>query len=428
MPTGRRQHYPSGTKNPHTIAHLINSSPSKKATRFRALPPESQAEVVLFLSKASKQEILPSLSDKQISKFLAFNDEDDAADVLQFIDNHREKIILRDLARHKRAKIKKVLPFHPKTAGGLMDLNYILIKEDFTLHDVAQKIERHIKREQRIPLVLVGNKAGKVFGYIPYKNLILRHPRESIFKIVKHLPLISQHAEQEKVLKEAIRKKSDAIGVVDEEEKIIGIIHLNDLIHIIENQSSKDLYKFAGVNREEDMDDKVRVKVKRRYKWLVINLATAFLAAAVVAIFENTIAKFAILAVYMPIIAGEGGNAGTQALAVVVRGLASGETTLREAKKVIRRETTAGLINGLIVGTITSATAILFNASPLFGVIVGLAMVINLFVAGLFGASIPFILKRLNIDPATASSIFVTTATDVFGFFALLGLGALLLN
>jgi magnesium transporter len=175
------------------------------------------------------------------------------------------------------------------------------------------------------------------------------------------------------------------------------------------------------------MNDKIQTKVKRRYNWLIINLATAFLAAFVVSLFEGTIARLSILAVYMPIVAGQGGNAATQSLAVVVRGLAIGETSWDQTKSVIIKETCTGVINGVITGIIAGLIALLFNGSPMLGVVLTSAMIINLMIAGLFGSLVPFVLKGFKIDPATASTVFVTTATDVFGFLAFLGLGTILL-
>ena len=167
--------------------------------------------------------------------------------------------------------------------------------------------------------------------------------------------------------------------------------------------------------------------MKHRSNWLIINLATAFLAAVVVGLFQGTIGKIAILAVYMPIVAGQGGNAATQALAVVVRGLATGDVTWRDARPIILREATAGTINGIITGCIAGGIAVILHGTPMLGFVLAAAMIINLFVAGFFGSLTPFVLKRLGIDPATASSIFVTTFTDVFGLLAFLGLGTMLL-
>jgi len=411
----------------HLIAQVINRLTAGKLKTFALLPPEIQAEVVLTLSKHSKQTILPRLSDYTTARFLHFNDEDDAVDILQFLPRqHREKILSK-IRQEKRRKIEKLLKFGAETAGGLMDLNFILVKPDFTLKDVAEKVQKHAVREKQTPAVLVVDKEAKVKGFIPYKNLILSSPKTKVSRLLKPLPLISHKTDQEKILQLVSKERSDVVGVIDEKKRILGIIHLQDLLKVVQAEATEDVYRFAGVSREEDVLDPASVAVGKRYKWLVLNLGTAFLASFVISQFEQTIAQMAILAAYMPIVAGMGGNAGTQALAVVVRGLALGEISWHNAKKIIFKETKTGLVNGLIVGAIAASVAFLLNGKALLGFVLGTAMIINLIVAGLFGALIPLTLKALKIDPAIASSVFITAATDVFGFLTFLGLATLIL-
>ena len=208
---------------------------------------------------------------------------------------------------------------------------------------------------------------------------------------------------------------------------MLGIIHSNDIIRLIDKNATRDLYGFAGVDNEESSLDSAFVKVKYRYKWLIINLATAFLAASVVGLFENTIARVTLLAAYMPIVAGMGGNAATQTLAVTVRGLVLKEVKLETGGKLIVNEMIAGATNGVINGVIVALIATLFNQSPLLGMVIGTAMVVNLVTAGFFGALVPMIMKSLGKDPASSATIFITTATDVIGFFVFLGLASMFL-
>ena len=215
--------------------------------------------------------------------------------------------------------------------------------------------------------------------------------------------------------------------MLDDDDSILGIIYSDDILKIIEKKSADNLYGFAGVSEEEDIYDSPLTKVKNRYKWLLINLVTAFLAAAVVSLFQDTISAFVLLAVYMPIVAGMGGNAGTQTLAVVVRGLALKEIELKTAKKAIINEIIAGAINGAINGILVALVAWLWNGSFMLGIIVFIAMIVNLIVAGLFGAVIPLALKAIGKDPASSATVFITTATDVCGFFVFLGLASILL-
>jgi magnesium transporter len=217
------------------------------------------------------------------------------------------------------------------------------------------------------------------------------------------------------------------VVVLDKDGSVLGIIYADDALDLFQGKSTQTLYQFAGVKGSERPFDTVFEKVSHRYKWLIINLATAFLAASVVSLFKDTLSQLVILAAYMPIVAGMGGNAGTQTLAVIVRGIAVGEIDLKNGLSAIRREASAGFVNGIVVGVIVAIVATLWNGNPMLGLVIGLAMVVNLVVAGFFGALVPLIMKRLGKDPATSATIFITTATDVLGFFCFLGLASLLL-
>src|SRR3989344_1011264 len=411
----------------HSIADGINLLRSDRLVVFTSLDDEKQAKVAIALNYRSKRNILPKLPDKTIESFLQLSDEDDAADILQFVSDERKKAILEKLQDEKRKRIETLVKFHPETAGGLMDMNYIVVKPDFNLQDVAEKIDRYTKREKKTPLIVVTKDDGAITGYVPYRNLILT-PQDSLVKdITRPLPLISAQTKKRKLLHLLSRRKLEVIGVTDTKDQLLGIIHVSDLAQLIESETTDNLLQFAGVSREEDMLDPASVAVKNRYMWLIINLATAFLAAFVVSRFEETIARMAILASFMPIVAGMGGNAGTQSLAVVIRGIALGELEWVDGKRIIFKEVIAGFWNGVIVAIVTIPIVWWFTKDIGIALVLGSAMIINLVVAGFFGAMIPLALKFFKIDPAVASTVFVTTATDVFGFFAFLGLATVVL-
>lgn len=411
----------------HEIADVINRLKVNHRRVFTDLPPEIQAVVILHLKDAIKRQILPKMSIYGIARFLHFNDDDDATDVIQFLPPDKRLKILERIKDGKRKKIERLLKFGRDTAGGIMDLDYIIVKDTFTYKDIAEKVQAHIDKENKVPFIILTEESGKIVGFIPHKNLMFSSRTSSPQKMSEQLPVIKHSTDQRKILGNLQNLKSEAIAVLDDDEKAIGIIHVRDLLKIAQEEATEDIYGFAGVEREEAPQDNIFTKVNRRYKWLIINLATAFLAASVVGIFQDTISKLALLAVYMPIVAGEGGNAATQSLAVVVRGLAVEEISWAEARGIIIKESLAGLTNGIIVGTVCAITAYLFHAPIMLGVVLGIAMIVNLFFAGLSGALIPFILKSMKIDPAIASSVFVTTVTDIIGFFVFLGLGTLLL-
>jgi magnesium transporter len=261
---------------------------------------------------------------------------------------------------------------------------------------------------------------------LPWHTIWKIKKEEKITKYVKKIPSIIYSADSNTTMSMFKQHSHDKIVVVNEKKDILGVIYAHDALKLIVEADS--FRRAAGVKKEEDVYDNLFQKTKNRYKWLILNLGTAFLAASIVGLFENTIATLTLLAIYMPVIAGMGGNAGTQTLAVFIRGIALKEIELnKKAMRAIGNEIGAGAINGLITGLMATAIALFFNKSPILGLIVGVAMIFNLMVAGFFGAIIPLIMSKIGKDPATSATIFITTATDVFGFFVFLGMATMML-
>src|SRR3989344_1318806 len=221
-----------------------------------------------------------------------------------------------------------------------------------------------------------------------------------------------------------MKERGEVAGVIDDQGQILGVIQARDLIRVVQEEATEDVYRFAGVSSEEDTIGTPQDAVRRRYKWLLINLGTALTASFVISFFENTIAQMAILAAYMPVVAGLGGNAGTQSLAVVVRGLALGEISWDNGKKIVVKEMITGFFIGIIVGIAAAIIATFLNQNPLLGVVLGLSLIINLTMAGLVGGATPLALRALGADPAIASSVFVTASIDIFGFAVFLGIAS----
>jgi magnesium transporter len=251
---------------------------------------------------------------------------------------------------------------------------------------------------------------------------------EDITAYVREAPAVRYDATDADVVGLVREDPESAIAVLDDDDSILGVIYAEDLLRLVEAEAGETLYEFTGVAEEESVLDGPLAKVRSRYLWLIVNLGTAFLAAAVVGLFEATIAAFTLLAVYMPVVAGMGGNAGTQSMAVTVRGIALGQVSLSTGARVIGNEVIAGAANGAITGALVAVVAAVFNRSPLLGVVLGVSMVVNLVIAGFFGTLIPLVLSRIGKDPATSATIFITTATDVLGFFVFLGLAKVVLG
>lgn len=309
----------------------------------------------------------------------------------------------------------------------ILDRDFICVNKQDTFADVEKAYRAYEKKTGRAPAVLIF-KEKELIGALPNSALILRRPSEKITKHIHALATMNVNAHRKAILHTFRQHPHDKIAVLDEFEEVVGVIYSDDVLHLLQEHHASALFDFAGVKDEEKVNDPILTKAGHRYKWLMINLGTAFLAAFVVSQFEATIAKHVLLAVYMPIVAGMGGNAATQTLAVLVRGIALNEITLKTYAKALWRELGSGLINGLSNGVIVAAIVFYLHQDILLALVLSCAMVINLVVAAFFGTLIPLIMQRLGKDPAASATIFITTATDVLGFLVFLGLAAWLLG
>jgi magnesium transporter len=408
------------------IVKQISSLPKVRMTLFRDIDPAQQGFVLLKLSKRIRANLVEDLDNKELIELLNHLDPDKATDIIQELKPHRAKKITSELNVEIKEKVETLLSFNPKTAAGLMNLDYIVVQPEEHFADVTEEVREHEKRTGKFPAILVLQN-GKLNGELLGHELAVRSGRDKIEKYIKKIPSIKYDSDEHKVVNSFINNPHNKVVVLDEDESVLGVIHSDDLLALLDKRTANDLYGFAGVHKEEDALDGVGSKVRHRYVWLIINLGTAFLAASVVGLFEGTIQKLTLLAVYMPIVAGMGGNAATQTLAVAVRGLVLKEIDLKHGLGFAARELGAGIVNGLINGTIVAAVAILFNKNPMLGLVLFMAMIGNLIIASVAGAIIPLIMKALGKDPATSATIFITTCTDVGGFFIFLGLAQIML-
>jgi len=416
----------SHEKENKELIHKLMTLPKERLSIFRSIPVNQQGFILLRLSKRAQHDVLKKLKNKEIINMAGYLDPDKTTDFLLNINKRRRKRIVQSINRALREKVEYLLKFDPRTAAGLMSLDYIEIGKGATFESLSKILRKHENRTGRFPAILVVED-GYLLGELPGHVLALHKGKEKVAPYIRRIPSIKHDADENQVIRKFKENPHNKIAVLGDGKNIMGVIYSDDILRLIRSRASTGLYDFAGVSSEEDALDPAFVKVKNRYKWLIINLATAFLAASVVSLFQDTISAFVLLAVYMPIVAGMGGNAGTQTLAVIVRGLALKEVTSKTAKRVIINEMLAGAVNGVINGVIVALVASLWNHSPMLGLIIGLAMIINLIIAGFFGAVIPLVMEKLGKDPASSATIFITTATDVFGFFAFLGLASLLL-
>ena len=399
----------------------------QKIDAFRQVDDALKGFVLLKLSKQTRHKIMRGLDNDEIVKIANTLDPTKATDLLQELPKIREKHITNELDSDIKEKVELLLSFNPKTAAGLMNLDYVVMTPGTHFEDLSKDIEEQEKNTGKFPSIFMIDD-GKLVGELPGHVLALHKGKEKIDPYVKRVPHIRYDNDEHEVVDSFLKHPHDKVVVLDENEDILGVIHSDDLLALLDKKRSNDLYGLAGVNKEEDANDGLFTKVRFRWLWLIINLGTAFLAASVVGMFEGTISKFTLLAVYMPIVAGMGGNAATQTLAVTVRGIVMQEISLKNSVKYIAREIGAGIINGAINGLLVAGVAVFINKNPMLGLVLAIAMICNLFIAAFAGALIPLIMKKLGKDPATSATIFITTCTDVGGFFVFLSLAQALLK
>lgn len=406
---------------------VASSTPSDV---FQDLSLERRRQVFFALPETVRERLVEDMSRTQLRRFVRRLDPDEAADVLGYATDDIRETVLADLDSDRREKVEFLLSFNPESAAGLMDLDYVTVGANRHFPEVAERVRRFEERTDRVPTILVTDD-GSLLGELPGATLSLAdNDTEEITDHVLEIPQVRYDRDDSEVLEVFRENRERTIAVLDRDDDVLGVIHADDLLTLIEEAAGETLYEFTGVAEEESALDGPGAKVRSRYKWLIINLGTAFLAAAVVGLFESTIASIAVLAAYMPVVAGMGGNAGTQAMAVTVRGISLGQVSLSTGKRVIVNEALAGAVNGIITGVFVAVIAVAFSLAEfglLLGAVIGVSMVANLVIAGFFGAVIPLVLDRLGQDPATSATIFITTATDVLGFFVFLGLAQAIL-
>lgn len=415
--------------------HTLNSLPladvlfrkDKRIKLFLDLPLNDRIELLSKVTRTVKKDILTHIPEEDLISIIQALDPDEATDVLQLLGKSKRESTLQLLSEDIKDSLSTLLEFDPETAAGLMTLDYVQVDVTENVSGVAKQFKQHEKRTGRPPVILV-MKDGKLAGFLPGHELGFGARHETIGKYVKRIPTISYAATHKQVIDKFHAHPHGKVAVLNDEDQVLGIIYSDDVLRLLEDETGASLYDFAGVSDEETVTDSAKKKVKYRYKWLIINLATAFLASFTVGQFEETISKYVLLAVYMPIVAGMGGNAATQTLAVLVRGIALKQISLGTAFKTLKNEIGSGLVNGLINGFLVAFVVLVKDHDWKIALILALAMVINLIVAAIFGTMVPLIMSKLRKDPAASATIFITTATDVLGFLAFLGIATLILN
>jgi magnesium transporter len=412
------------------IAILFESLNKEDKQRIiNLLSVEIASEVISEMHEESHpEELLLQLHPDKRTEIVEELDYDDATDIISQLEEHEQKEILGDLSEDDASNIRNLLSYHEETAGGLMNTEFIRVNLNMTKKDAIDEIIRQSEEIEEFYTIFVIDDNNVFKGIVSLKDIIKAKGNVLITELVKpDVAWVKPDTDQEEVARLISQYNITSIPVVDDEMKLLGRVTFDDVIDVLEDENTEDILKISGVSEDEELSGNWVEAVKSRLPWLILNLGTAFLASAVVRHYEPILKQIAILSAYMTIIAGMGGNAATQALAVTVRRISLYDLTDNQAYRAVLKEFTVGLINGAVTGLIVFLFALYFDSNPLLGVVIFMAMTGNLLIAGVTGAGIPLILKRVGIDPAIASSIIITTFTDVFGFLLLLGLASKLL-
>lgn len=411
---------------PDEAARLLNTLADQEILKYLEDGPITQtSKLFSLLNPETASQLIEYMSEDFFIQIITNVDSAFTAHILSRLDDKRIKKLLDFLPATLSYEIKELMEYHPETAGYIMDTQVISFYPDDSVGLVLNKI-RTIQGK-RINSIYVIDSNGILEGVIPLQEVAVAQLSEKLKDLIKDKPIaINSMAPQEEIIQLLENKKLQSIPVIDIHGKLLGIIRYDALLNVAKQDASVDLQAMFGAGREERALSKVMFAVSKRLPWLQINLATAFLASFVVSMFEDTIAQITALAIFLPVVAGQSGNTGSQALAVTMRALALREIRTRHWFTVARKELMVGFINGCAVSLITSVIVFFWVDSFGLAVVIGISMIISMVIAGFSGAVIPILLKALGQDPAQSSSIILTTVTDIVGFLSFLGLASLL--
>jgi len=411
------------------LADLVEQiGPEQRGALIDLLRPDFDAEIFAYLSQSLREVVLDQLEPKELAAAVAELESDDAIDLIEDLDTNQQREILDNLPPETRAVVEEGLTFPEDSAGRLMSRDLVSVPQFWT---VGRTLDYLRTETDNLPEdfydIFIVDPMHRVVGAVPLSRIMRQKRSVRLTDILtEDIRTVQATTDQEEVAFLFRQYGLVSAPVVDASGRLLGVITVDDVVDVIDEEAEDDLLKLSGVP-DTDIYRAVLDTTRSRFSWLFVNLLTAILASGVISMFEATIAHVVALAVLMPIVASMGGNAGTQTLTVAVRALAMRELSEANAVRVVFKEALVGTINGMLFAMLIGVVAGLWFGDHLIGLVIGIAMIVNLFVAGLCGTLIPLGLAKLKIDPAVASAVFLTTVTDVVGFFAFLGLAALIL-
>ncbi|MCK5667476.1 MAG: magnesium transporter [Gammaproteobacteria bacterium] len=409
------------------IADFLESLPGKPREKIWSLiDPEREGDILAHLQDAVRSEHLGQMQPQEVAAATKDLETDDVADIIQDLPEDVQDSVLLSMDEQNRLRLASVLSYPEDTAGGLMNTDVISVRADVSLDAVTRYLRRMENIPERTDNLMVVDRENQYLGVLSVIDILVGDSEESVGELMIEEAGISTDLSANEVAKIFEQRDWISAAVVNDEGMLLGRITVDDVVDVIQDEAEQTVRSMAGLG-DDDMFAPVFASTKRRAVWLGINLATAFLGAWVIGRFEDTIQQLVALAVLMPVVAGMGGVAGSQTLTIAIRGIALGQLSKSNARALMLKEAAVGILNGLAWASVVSVIVILWFGNVFLGVIIGLAMMINLIVAAFAGAVIPMGLKRYGIDPAIAGGVLLTTVTDVVGFMTFLGLASIFL-
>lgn len=413
--------------HPSEIADLLESLPVKsRELMWGLIQPDQQGDVLSHAQDAVRASLLELMHPKQVADATVGLDTDDAADILQDLPEDVIESVLRSMDAQNRDRVSSILSYPEDTAGGLMNIDVVSVRADVSMDVVTRYLRQLGELPEQTDSLMVVDRQNLYVGTLPLSRILTTKADISVGESMQKGVAIPASTTDHDVAKTFEQRDIFSAAVVDDGGRLLGRITVDDVVDVIQDEAGQAVYNMAGLG-DDDMFAPVLSSAKRRAVWLGINLLTAFLASWVIGRFEDTIQQLVALAVLMPIVASMGGIAGSQTLTIAIRGLALGQLSKTNSRFLMSKECAVALLNGAVWACVVALVAIFWFKDVPLGLIIGLAMIINLLIAAVAGAMIPLTLKKIGVDPAIAGGVLLTTVTDVIGFMTFLGLATIFL-
>ena len=412
--------------HPVDILDILREDEEDRKDILNRLSEKCIASIIDEAEDEEKYEILTEFSENKQKNIIEEMSSDELTDLLGILSQEQANKILSKMTAEDARRTRQLLSYEPDTAAGIMATEFVSVKGEMTVEDTLKYLQGTTEDVENIYDLYVIDELDRLKGVVSLKEVVTSSFETKISDII-HVKVegIPYDLDQEEVGHRFEKYGYLTMPVVDNYNRLLGIVTVDDVMQILRDESTEDIHRLGGVDEGERISGTLSESIKSRLPWLIVNLFTAILASAVVGMFEGTISRIVALATFMPIVTGMGGNAGTQKLTIIVRGLALGELDFDNMKRVFFKEIGIGLVTGVVIGAIIAVLGYLWEGKLFFGLIIGVAMILNMIVATISGFVVPVVLKKLKVDPALASSIFVTTFTDVLGFLFFLGLATI---